>query len=63
MSSPEQNTPEQPRPRRGRVVISSVTGEPIPWEEDETEAAPASVGDSNDARLAGDVPPHWGRGR
>lgn len=68
---------------RGRVVISSVTGKPIPW--DETEADPRARGgqdvrpilpdrvaedapepgadESNDARIAGDVPPHWGRGR
>jgi hypothetical protein len=63
VTTPEQPRPAARRPRGGRVVISSVTGEPIPWEEDETEAAPAPGGDSNDARLAGDVPPHWGRGR
>ncbi|WP_157697061.1 hypothetical protein [Brachybacterium avium] len=65
----------------GRVVISSVTGRPIPWDEPD----PSSSGDpaaqnrrpilpdrveedspepgadeSNDARLAQDVPPHWG---
>lgn len=70
------------RPQR-RVVISSVTGKPIPW--DDPAGAPAGAGadeeprrpivpdrlaedapepgadESNDARLAGDVPPHWGR--
>ncbi|MGP9539470.1 hypothetical protein ACT3SP_15790 [Brachybacterium sp. AOP43-C2-M15] len=69
------------RPPR-RVVISSVTGKPIPWDETETvqerpsaerrpilpdrvdEDAPEPGADeSNDARIAGDVPPHWGRGR
>lgn len=71
------------RPAR-RIVISSVTGEPIPWD---GPASPAEaqrggaerrpvipdrvaedspdpgVDESNDARIAGDVPPHWGRGR
>ena len=66
-----------------RVVISSLTGRPMEWEDD-SEPAPATTrgeepkvlpdrvaGDapepgadeSNDARLSGDVPPHWGRGR
>ncbi|WP_157773392.1 hypothetical protein [Brachybacterium vulturis] len=70
------------RPRR-RVVISSITGEPIPWDESEdpprggtaaqdrrpilpdrvAEDAPEpGTDESNDARIAGDVPPHWGRG-
>ena len=66
-----------------RVVVSSLTGLPIPWEEPdeadgtdgaETPPGPAVVPDraaedtpepgrdeSNDARLSGDVPPHWGR--
>lgn len=70
---------------RGRVVISSVTGKPIAWEEPEKAddrlgtRAPASrpilpdrvpedapepgADESHDARIAGDVPPHWGRGR
>ena len=64
-------------------MISSVTGEPIPWD-DETPAertpgaeqrAPVlprrvaqdapdpGADESNDARIAGDGPPHWGRGR
>ena len=71
------------RPAR-RVVISSVTGKPIPWEEPESpspqgraaqgrrpippdrvaeDAPEPGVDESNDARIAGDVPPHWGRGR
>ncbi|MDN5820408.1 MAG: hypothetical protein L0H39_02855 [Brachybacterium sp.] len=71
------------RPPR-RVVISSVTGEPIPWDEPDSpspqgpavqdrrpilpdrvaEDAPGPGADeSNDDRLARDVPPHWGRGR
>ncbi|HJG91243.1 hypothetical protein [Brachybacterium massiliense] len=71
------------QPRR-RVVISSLTGKPIEWDEPETpskerpaagehrpilpdrvaEDAPEPGADeSNDARIAGDVPPHWGRGR
>jgi hypothetical protein len=70
------------RPPR-RVVVSSLTGRPIPWDEPETdgrdarspepgpilpervaEDAPEPGSDeSNDARIAGDVPPHWGRGR
>ena len=68
---------------RSRVVISSVTGEPIAWDEPEetpgagrapqrrphfpdrvAEDAPEpGTDESNDARLTGDVPPHWGRGR
>lgn len=71
------------RPQR-RVVISSVTGKPIPWDEPDssgTQPPPAQerrpilpdrvaedapepgADESNDARIAGDVPPHWGRGR
>ncbi|QNN82055.1 hypothetical protein H3H54_12620 [Brachybacterium sp. Z12] len=73
------------RPQR-RVVISSVTGKPIPWDEpdssEQREREPAAqerrpilpdrvaedapepgADESNDARIAGDVPPHWGRGR
>lgn len=71
------------RPPR-RVVISSVTGEPIPWDEPaspsptgraaqerrpilpdrvDEDAPEPGVDESNDARIAGDVPPHWGRGR
>ena len=67
-----------------RVVISSVTGRPIPWHDPETpsptgpaaqrrrpilpdrveeDSLEAGVDESNDARIAGDVPPHWGRGR
>ena len=65
-----------------RVVISSITGKPIQWE-DGSGPAPATsreapkvlpdrlaedapepgADESNDARLRGDVPPHWGRGR
>ena len=68
---------------RRRVVISSVTGKPIPWDDETPIERPATsqerrpvlpnrvAGDapdpgtdeSNDARIAGDVPPHWGRGR
>jgi len=64
-----------------RVVISSVTGKPIDWEDDAGPAPATSRGEepkvlpdrlaedapepgvdeSNDARLSGDVPPHWGR--
>ncbi|MGO1226161.1 hypothetical protein ACT3SQ_02320 [Brachybacterium sp. AOP42-C2-15] len=71
------------RPAR-RVVISSVTGKPIPWDEPaspspagrapqerrpilpdrvDEDAPEPGVDESNDARIAGDVPPHWGRGR
>ena len=67
-------------PRRGRVVISSLTGKPIPWDEEEQQAAREEhrpilpdrlaedapdprADESNDARIARDVPPHWGRGR
>ncbi|APX32791.1 hypothetical protein BH708_08725 [Brachybacterium sp. P6-10-X1] len=65
------------------MVISSVTGKPIAWDEPEQAAEgggedpqrphfPVRVAEdspepgadeSNDARLSGDVPPHWGRGR
>lgn len=68
---------------RRRVVISSVTGKPIPWDDEGPAPRAASsreqgpilpnrvaedapepgVDESNDARIAGDVPPHWGRGR
>lgn len=85
------------RPRRGPVVISSLTGKPMEWDPDAgtTRDPGASAGagcpratgsasdrrrpilpdrldedqsepgadESNDARIAGDVPPHWGRGR
>lgn len=74
------------RPAR-RVVISSVTGKPIPWDTPDPEPGDGTVkrpaaerrpllpdrvdedapepgaDESNDARIAGDVPPHWGRGR
>lgn len=46
------------RPAR-RVVISSVTGEPIPWEDD--DSAPSRP-DAHEAQLLRDVPPHWGTG-
>lgn len=85
------------RPRRGPVVISSLTGKPIHWDPDAGTTGEAGVSggagspraarsasgrrrpilpdrldedqpepgadESNDARIAGDVPPHWGRGR
>ncbi|MFC5318529.1 MULTISPECIES: hypothetical protein [Brachybacterium] len=67
----------------GRVVISSVTGKPIVWDDGEpaerdartssrrpilpnrvdADAPEPGVDESNDARIAGDVPPHWGTGR
>lgn len=71
------------RPSR-RVVISSVTGKPIDWDEPDSpspgrpvtqdrrpivpdradsDLPEPGVDESNDARIAGDVPPHWGRGR
>ncbi|GAA1316331.1 hypothetical protein [Brachybacterium tyrofermentans] len=86
-------TPEAPRgadSRRAsgsgssrRVVISSVTGKPFPWDDESPAERPATskerrpvlpnrvaedapepgTDESNDARIAGDVPPHWGRGR
>lgn len=75
------------RPRSGSVVISSLTGRPMDWDEQPTDdraARPNGPGtqhvpilpdrmdedrpepgtdESNDARIAGDVPPHWGLGR
>ena len=84
MTRPEPSPSEPSRSRSGRVVISSVTGKPIPWGEETpahaagdapreqrpilpdrvAEDAPEPGADeSNDARLAADVPPHWGRGR
>jgi len=62
-----------------KVVISSVTGKPIPWEDEESapaagprpplfpdrvaeDAPEPGTDESNDARLAQDVPPHWGTG-
>lgn len=60
------------------VVVSSLTGQPMPWHASSERADPATEepsvlrrraasdapepGESNDARLAQDVPPHWGRG-
>ena len=66
-----------------RVVISSVTGKPIAWEDEDADQRSGSArerrpivpdrvredepepgaDESNDSRIAGDVPPHWGRGR
>ena len=59
------NEPPTRRPRPGPVVISSLTGKPMDWPQgDETQDTPEPRNSqSNDARLAGDVPPHWGRGR
>ena len=78
---------QPPRAPARRVVISSVTGKPIAWEDEgpdeiagqdstaarerrpimpdrvrEDEPEPGAD-ESNDSRIAGDVPPHWGRGR
>jgi hypothetical protein len=47
------------------VVISSLTGKPIPWgEEDEEREAEAERKrpSGHDAELLRDVPPHWGNG-
>lgn len=72
-----------PQASTRRVVISSVTGKPIAWEDEDADQGSASArghrpivpdrvredepepgaDESNDARIAGDVPPHWGRGR
>ena len=41
-----------------RVVISSVTGKPIPWESEESAPAGQSA---RDAELLRNLPPHWGR--
>ncbi len=81
--SPEPADGPAARPQR-RVVISSVTGKPIDWDESaatppgrpggqerrpilpdrvEEDAPDPGTDESNDARIAGDVPPHWGRGR
>lgn len=77
---PPQGTPRGRRPAARRAVISSLTGKPIPWEDEDDPAAAATprtplipdrlsedapepgADESNDARLAQDVPPHWGRG-
>lgn len=48
-------------PRRRPVVISSVTGEPIAWEDDEGDHG-ARRPDARDAEILRDVPPHWGTG-
>ncbi len=73
--------------RGGRVVISSLTGKPMQWDDDATEGVKGTgerarrrpdrpiipdrlaedtpdpgEDESNDARLAQDVPPHWDRG-
>ena len=77
MSSTSGTGGEGRAPRR--VVISSVTGKPISWDEPAQERSPdprpilpdrvaedapePGADESNDARIAGDVPPHWGRGR
>ena len=74
-----------PRTPPRRVVISSVTGQPITWEDEGDDGGQGSASarerrpimpdrvredepepgadESNDSRIAGDVPPHWGRGR
>lgn len=63
-----------------RVVISSITGQPMSWDDpeasrrlrpDDAPVLPDRVSDegpepgadeSNDERIARDVPPHWGTG-
>ncbi|WP_114853697.1 hypothetical protein [Brachybacterium sp. YJGR34] len=60
------STSGEERPRRRspeKVVISSVTGKPIAWEDEPEDGPEPGAEESNDARIAGDVPPHWGRGR
>lgn len=79
---------QPPRAPARRVVISSVTGKPIAWQDEDAGQGDAGQGsaaarerrpimpdrvredepepgadESNDSRIAGDVPPHWGRGR
>ncbi|WP_157085801.1 hypothetical protein [Devriesea agamarum] len=49
-----------------KVVISSLTGERIVWDEDPDEAdvaAQSTQVNPQDARLLREVPPHWGNGR
>lgn len=57
---------DQPRGQDGkprpRVVISSLTGKPIPWPAPEEADAPAPRPDAREAQMLRDVPPHWGRG-
>lgn len=49
-----------PTPRAGTDTGSEPRRPILPDRVDEDQPEP---GESNDARLAGDVPPHWGRGR
>lgn len=55
--------PASPSRRSHPVVVSSRTGKPIPWEDDADGAddAPRSTDPAHDARIAGDIPPHWGK--
>ncbi|MDO5661126.1 MAG: hypothetical protein Q4G40_00380 [Brachybacterium sp.] len=51
-------------PRRGPVVVSSLTGERLPWPEDAPEGTPPrSRNTARDSDLLRDVPPHWGTTR
>lgn len=63
-----------------RIVVSSITGQPMRWEDAEAvralrpddapiipdrlrdEGPEPGSDESNDQRIAGDIPPHWGRG-
>lgn len=47
--------------RRQRVVISSLTGKPIPWPDAEGAELPVPRPDAREAHMLRDVPPHWGR--
>lgn len=64
-SDPDASTP--PRRRRRRVVRVSEAdqkriekGLPPTWLEPRGDSEESQFRDSNDARLLGDVPPHWG---
>jgi hypothetical protein len=46
----------------GRVVISSLTGKPMPWEDDDEDAQEEGKDTAHEAELRRDVPPHWGTG-
>ncbi|UYG17056.1 hypothetical protein BRM3_01050 [Brachybacterium huguangmaarense] len=77
--------PPAPSTRAGasgsrRVVVSSITGRPMSWDDPEAarrlrpddapvlpdrlhdEGPEPGADESNDARIARDVPPHWGTG-
>lgn len=54
--------PDSPAGRVGRASGAGETAPILPDRVAEDRPEPGAD-ESNDARIAGDVPPHWGRGR